>query len=507
MTGRACRVVLLVSLGCLLGLGGSSGQSLPGRVTDQCVRATVKITASFAGGSTFGSGSIIDPRGYVLTNFHVVGHIGPSRGTLGTLILPQNRYQLGTVDSSREAARPRWIGKVVRGDARLDLALVRIVSDEDGTLIRGAPFTTVSIARADELRPGSQVWAFGYPLGVRTINVTGGDVMGFEMNARGQVAWLRSDAEFNPGNSGGMLVDERGRIVAVPTSVVREGTLEPVELARPTERIPRDWLADLRRGHIDDLRIDGVPRLEPDLPYYDAAIGDSRGLGNREEFLYLLPSTRPASVRVSKRFPVVIANERGRILRRGVGEVEVEEGDPDGLIAAVVVPSEDDATDFDIRYEVVRRPAAPEVAAEEDDAVAEADAAAPRLEPPPPRPPAADAAPAPPAGATVLGRVRDPASGRSVEALVGIGGPGIDLRARLEALQAGRITAPEFDADLIANARTDIDGRFEVPGVPRGRTHPLIVARIGYRPALLDVRVGAGDALVDVGTIDLVAHR
>jgi len=504
---KAPRWLFLTALALLLGHGPSSGQSLPGRLTDQCVRATVKITGTFEGGTTSGSGSIIDPRGYVLTNFHVVGVTQAGRKPIGSLHVPENRYQIGTVTSSREAARPRWIAKVVRADARLDLALLRIVSDQDGTPVRGAPFPSVPMARANELRPGSNVWAFGYPLGVRTINVTGGDVTGFEMNARREVAWLRSDAEFNPGNSGGMLVDERGRLVAVPTMVFREGALEPVELARPTERIPRAWLTDLRRRPLDDVRIDGIPRLEPNLPYYDTAVGDRRGLGDQEELLYLLPSKRPAVVRLSKRLRVAVANPRGYFLRRGVGEVEVLEDDPEGVILSVIVPASDEATTFDVRYEVVR-PAPPPVVAEGEDAVEDEPPAEARPEPPPePRPQAEPAPAAPVPVANVQGNVRDAVTGRPVEAMVGIGRPGVDLRAQLAALLAGRITADEFDEELITQGRADLEGLFELSGVPRGATHALIAARIGYRPVIVDVRVRGQDARVDAGRIDLVPNR
>jgi serine protease Do len=512
MNTRAARGLVIAGLALTLGHGGVLAQTLGGRLTDQCVRATVKITAVYPGGTSFGSGSVIDGRGYVLTNFHVIGHRGPSRGTPGSLLLPNNRYRVATVDNSREAARPRWIAKVVRADVRLDLALMRIMSDEDGTAIRGAPFTAVKMGRTSDLRPGSQVWAFGYPLGVRTINVTGGDVTGFQMNARNQVAWLRSDAEFNPGNSGGMLVDDRGRIVAVPTSVVREGTLEPVELARPTERIPAEWLTALRRGHVDDLKIEGIPTLQPRLPYYDTSIGDDRALGNREELIYLLPETRPAIVRVSKSLDIVVADARGRILRRGRGEVEVDVGDPPDMMAAVVVRGDDEATAFDIRVEPVRPPPAAVASAEEDGAAHDGDAAAGDDDAPlaPPRPPVSPAPPSPVPEApvaTVIGRARDAATGRPVVAFAAVGRPGVDVRRQLEAFQAGRIDADELDNSMLVNVRADVEGRFELPGIPRGRTHSLAVAFPGYRPVVTDFRVPADASLVNLPPVDLVAYR
>ena len=58
---------------------------------------------------------------------------------------------------------------------RLDLALIRIVSQADGTPIpEGTVFPTVELATTTDIRPGASLWCFGFPLGVRTINVTGG---------------------------------------------------------------------------------------------------------------------------------------------------------------------------------------------------------------------------------------------------------------------------------------------------------------------------------------------
>src|SRR5262245_2619311 len=86
-------------------------QELSTRATQRAFRAAVKITARSPMGEATGSGSIIDPRGYVLTNFHVVGHVEPGDGTPGTLFDPSNRVELAMVDSDRDAARTRYFGR------------------------------------------------------------------------------------------------------------------------------------------------------------------------------------------------------------------------------------------------------------------------------------------------------------------------------------------------------------------------------------------------------------
>lgn len=338
------RTPLLLSL-CAVLLGGAlstaAAQDLPASVTRRAVRAAVKISAQGPGQQTSsGSGSIIDARGYVLTNFHVVGHTHPGDGAPGSFINVGNEVRLAMVDSARDSAEERFIGRIVRADTRLDLALVRIVSD-----IHGAPipesrrFPTIPLASTAHLRPGSRLFAFGFPLGVRTINVTSGEMSGFHMNSREQVAWIRTDAEFNPGNSGGMLLDRQGRLVAIPTAVLSgRGTLEPIELARPVERIPEEWTRSLRRGHLDDVIVDGVPTLALGTELEDVAVGDGNAFDRPEMHYYQLPAQRPLRVRVSPGLPVGVMTHRGRVLREGRGEVEVRANDPADLVVGVLIP-------------------------------------------------------------------------------------------------------------------------------------------------------------------------
>ena len=329
--------------------GVTHAQDLPQSVTRRAVRAAVKLTVEVPGRggrplSSTGSGSIIDPRGYVLTNFHVVGHVAPGGGVPGTLFHPQNEVRISLAQSPRETAQERYIGRVVRADIRLDLALIRIVSD-----LRGAPlpastrFATVPIADTSGLRPGSRLFAFGFPLGVQTINVTSGEMSGFQMNTRDQVAWIRTDAEFNPGNSGGMLLDRRGRLVAIPTAVLSgRGTLEPIELARPAERVPAEWRRELRRRHNEDTVIGGIPG-PPLRALLHEAVGDGSSLDGPEMHFFRLPATRPLRVDVSPALTVGLLTENGLVVREGQGELIVRSTDPAGVVLGMLIPPRRDS--------------------------------------------------------------------------------------------------------------------------------------------------------------------
>ncbi len=337
------RTTLLVTTFLLVGVASSSvaAQDLPVSVTRRAVRAAVKITAETPSGQmSTGSGSVIDPRGYVLTNFHVVGHTQPGDGAPGSLFNPSNEVRLGMASSARDTAEERYVGRVVRADTLLDLALIRIVSEVDGTPLRpNRRFASIPLANTSTLRPGSRLFAFGFPLGVRTINVTSGEMSGFHMNSRDEVAWIRTDAEFNPGNSGGMLLDRRGRLVAVPTAVLSgRGTLEPIELARPVERIPEEWRRAMRHGTIDDVVIDGVPQLALDSELTDEAVGDGNAFDRPEMHYYRLPADRPLDVQVSPGLPVGLLTDDGHVVREARGDLSVRASDPQGLLLGVLIP-------------------------------------------------------------------------------------------------------------------------------------------------------------------------
>ncbi len=482
---RRLLLVISVGLALLWQPGNLLAQQLTRDVTASCVRAAVKVISLGPNnqGST-GSGSMIDSRGYVLTNFHVVGHTEPGVAAPGTLINPDNIIYLATVDSARESARPRFIGMVVRADVYLDLALVRIVSDMDGNPLQDASFPTVEMAPTTDLLPGSQLWAFGFPLGVRTINVTGGALTGFQMNTQNDVSWLRSDAEFNPGNSGGMLVDAEGRLVGVPTAVYHgERTLEPIELARPVERIPSEWLESLRTGDIDDVIIDGPVELPVGDAIADHAVGDGSSFGSSEPRYYRVPSQRPGRITLSENLEVLAGATTGAVLRSGYRTLEIEATDPEDVVVLVAVPGNLDTTmHFAIRYELRQDPAnvVPLVASNSEEAET------------PPGPKDLTTSPARDEVA-VSGFMVDAMTGRPVAGMVVIGLPGTDLQRNLEDLLAGRMSDEAFDQTVVGGVSTDVSGWYSFTEVPRGAVYPFAGISADYNPVFFDLTI-ADDA-------------
>lgn len=143
-----------------------------------------------------GSGFLITPDGYLLTNHHVADGEGAITATL---------------DDGSEHAAER-----LGGDADTDLALLRIGS--------AAPLPHLQLGESSRLRVGQVVIAIGNPQGLSQTVTTGVvSALGRSLRARnGRLieGVIQTDAALNPGNSGGPLLDTRATVVGVNTAIV-----------------------------------------------------------------------------------------------------------------------------------------------------------------------------------------------------------------------------------------------------------------------------------------------
>jgi pSer/pThr/pTyr-binding forkhead associated (FHA) protein len=164
-----------------------------------------------------GSGSLLSEKGYVLTNFHVVGDPVSGRyyNKEGWVLVGLNW------DNPDDAPNTFYRAEVVQEDNRLDLALLHIVGLENGDpLPPDIIFPSIPVGNSDDLKIGDAIAVLGFPgLGGDTPTLTRGAVSGFLFDDRNNLdrGWIKTDAEINPGNSGGMAINARGELIGVPT--------------------------------------------------------------------------------------------------------------------------------------------------------------------------------------------------------------------------------------------------------------------------------------------------
>ncbi len=151
---------------------------------------------SFFGGTiaptSSGSGIIIDPKGYIVTNNHVV------EGA--------QKLQVTYADGSTAEAQ------VVGTDSLIDIAVIQV----DGKVPAAAQF-----GDSNALEPGQVAIAIGSPLGDFRGTVTVGVVSAINRNVGRQYGLIQTDAAINNGNSGGPLVNALGQVIGINTLVVR----------------------------------------------------------------------------------------------------------------------------------------------------------------------------------------------------------------------------------------------------------------------------------------------
>jgi serine protease Do len=155
-----------------------------------------------------GSGFVVDPEGYIMTNAHVVN--GAQRVQI---VLPADNAD-GTLATALSGRTYLVSARIVGITTELDLALLKI----DGLKLPALPLATYS-----NLRQGETVFAFGSPIGLRN-SLTHGLVSAVarQVDPDSPLIYIQTDAPINPGNSGGPLVNIRGEVVGVNTFIISQ---------------------------------------------------------------------------------------------------------------------------------------------------------------------------------------------------------------------------------------------------------------------------------------------
>lgn len=156
------------------------------------------IMVSTPGG--LGSGFIIHPDGFAITNAHVIQGETKLRATM----FRQSTTAGGAVDMRRDVIEDV---EIIAVNDHADLALIRLKSPD------GKPFPVVFVEGSDELAPGQEVFAIGAPLGLERTLSTG--VIATKARSFEGLSYIQTTTQINPGNSGGPLFNIRGEVIGV----------------------------------------------------------------------------------------------------------------------------------------------------------------------------------------------------------------------------------------------------------------------------------------------------
>src|SRR5579875_2129879 len=200
----------------------------PGYVTAEESDSTAASSPLTTQRST-GSGVIVTPDGFIVTNNHVVAGA--------------RRIEVLLYSGARQPRGSRIPARLVGADRETDLAVIKI----DKTGLPTLPFGDSNL-----LKQGQLVMAFGNPMGLE-----GSASMGIVSSARRRLrpddpmVYIQTDAPINPGNSGGPLVDTEGRVIGINTFILSQsGGSEGIGFAIPSNIVRSIFDQIHKDGHV-----------------------------------------------------------------------------------------------------------------------------------------------------------------------------------------------------------------------------------------------------------------
>ena len=270
---------------------------------------------------SLGSGVIIDPNGYIVTNAHVIAGARHIQVTLPSLASEDSPVR------SLVSGRGRTLDATVVGSApEVDLALLKV----DATGLPALP-----LADYDAMRQGEVVFAFGSPEGLRN-SVTMGVVSAVarQPDIDSPMVYIQTDAPINPGNSGGPLVNVAGELVGINTYILTQsGGSQGLGFAVPSAIVGVAWPQLRQHGHLHQGEIGlGLQSITPDL---------AQALGLPKDFGVIISDVKPQG-------PAAAANLQVQDIIVGV------DGKPVDSLFAMFCASYTRAAGERLRLDVVR---------------------------------------------------------------------------------------------------------------------------------------------------------
>ena len=209
---------ILLVLGILVFATGAYSQRISEEVVEKVIRTAVKVVPvdnDLERIGWTGSGTIISPDGYILTNFHVIEDRNGRASPYAEIRITENLNEL---------PEHQYYAEYINGSQDDDLAILKIVADKDGSYLPDDidPFPYLQMGDVESLKPLDSIYVFGYPgVSGSSMTITQGVISGFtgESKYRGGNRWVKTDAQIAKGNSGGTGINSEGVLVAIPTAV------------------------------------------------------------------------------------------------------------------------------------------------------------------------------------------------------------------------------------------------------------------------------------------------
>jgi serine protease Do len=196
-----------------------------------------------------GSGIILSPDGYILTNAHVVKNAHSVKV----------RLNIRTEAESGRTADRALAGTLIGIDHDSDLAVIKIDR-------KNLPY--LEFGDSDALRQGQLVLALGNPLGLdNSVSLGVISALARQVKPEDPITYIQTDAPINPGNSGGPLLDSDGRVVGVNTFILTQsGGSEGIGFAVPSS-VAREVYQQLKaQGHVHRAQLGLIGQtITPDL--------------------------------------------------------------------------------------------------------------------------------------------------------------------------------------------------------------------------------------------------
>jgi serine protease Do len=203
-----------------------------------------------------GSGVIVDPEGYILTNAHVVN----GAQSIDVIVPPAPATTLAAGDPDEGSQAKSYQARIVGVARDIDLAVIKIES-------HNLPALSIhnSVAPA---RQGEIVFAFGSPEGLRnTVTMGVVSAVARQPDPDSPLVYVQTDTPINPGNSGGPLVDADGELVGINTFILSSsGGNQGLGFAIPAGVIASAYPQLLKYGHVHQPSIGAlVQTITPEL--------------------------------------------------------------------------------------------------------------------------------------------------------------------------------------------------------------------------------------------------